>query len=149
MDNLNRAVQYDQKQIKRIEIFKKIERKEIKKKGFWIGFWVGFFITYFIIGFIFLLVWVNFDKVVQPTVKMFLTKQLEDVVDAIPESYVTRNKEKVLDVLDKFANGAEKNKITKSEFNNIAVITLTSFKDKKLTYKEIDSILKSMEDAVK
>ncbi len=64
-----------------------------------------------------------------------------------PDGYVTNNREKFVDTLDRFTNAASFGKITKNDFQALSTKVMEGIQDRKLTYQEIDGILLLMSQA--
>lgn len=64
-----------------------------------------------------------------------------------PDGYVTNNREKFVDTLDRFTNAASFGKITKDDFQALSAKVMAGIEDRKLTYQEIDDILLLMSEA--
>ncbi len=64
-----------------------------------------------------------------------------------PDGYVSNNREKFVDTLDRFTNAASFGRITKSDFQALSTKVIEGIQDRKLTYQEIDAILQVMSEA--
>ncbi len=64
-----------------------------------------------------------------------------------PDGYVSNNREKFVDTLDRFTNAASFGKITKNDFQALSTKVMAGIQDRKLTYQEIDDILLLMSQA--
>ncbi|MEK7727149.1 MAG: hypothetical protein AAB354_01985 [candidate division KSB1 bacterium] len=72
---------------------------------------------------------------------------LWNVFRYFPDGYVTNNREKFVDTLDRFTNAASFGKITKDDFQALSAKVMEGIGDHKLTYQEIDDILLLMSQA--
>lgn len=72
---------------------------------------------------------------------------LWNVFRYFPDGYVTKNREKFVDTLDRFTNAASFGNITKSDFQALSAKVMEGIHDHKLTYEEIDDILLLMSEA--
>jgi hypothetical protein len=64
-----------------------------------------------------------------------------------PDGYVSNNREKFVDTLDRFTNAASFGRITKDDFQALSAKVIAGIEDRKLTYREIDDILLFMSQA--
>lgn len=64
-----------------------------------------------------------------------------------PDGYVTNNREKFVDTLDRFTKAASFGKITKDDFQALSTKVMAGIEDRMLTYQEIDDILLLMSQA--
>ncbi len=64
-----------------------------------------------------------------------------------PDGYVSNNREKFVDTLDRFTNAASFGRITKDDFQALSAKVMEGIGDHKLTYQEIDDILLLMSEA--
>lgn len=64
-----------------------------------------------------------------------------------PDGYVSSNREKFVDTLDRFTNAASFGRITKDDFQALSAKVMEGIHDRKLTYQEIDDILLLMSQA--
>jgi hypothetical protein len=149
MQPIDNMAELAQPKIKKFEILKAIEKREIKKKSFRVGFVFGLFTTYFMIG-LFVFAFLPSKKtLLSGGLNFFVADYFEEIIKAIPDGYVTRNKEKVMDVFDEFVNSAAKNNVSKTEYRQILQATMNALQDGTLQYQELDNIINLMEIAAK
>ena len=148
MIDFQQTYQLNQQQLKKVEILKRLEKKDLKRKSFRNGLIFGFLSTYFMIGIIAFSLWCNKEKFLNDGLNFVISDYFENIVKAFPDGYITKNKERVLDVFDSFVNGAAKNRISKKEFKQIAKKSMNALEDGKLKYQELDNIINLMEKAV-
>ncbi len=147
MNPIENSSELTQQKIKKFEILKTIEKKEIKRRSFRSGFVFGFFVTYLIIGLAILTFLPSKKKIISGGLNFIMADYFEEIIKAVPDGYVTKNKEKLLNVLDLFVNSAAKNYVSKSEYRQILLIITRALQDGILQYQELDSILNAMERA--
>ncbi|HDL17416.1 MAG TPA: hypothetical protein ENH29_00005 [Bacteroidetes bacterium] len=119
----------------KIEKLIEIEKSSAKKAGFRQGLLVGFFIPVLFLSVIVIVLTLSRPYVEKKVGEYVVTKVVGDVFSAFPDAY--------------FTNAASNHKISNAEFNRLGRQFLTSLKDKRLTYKELDSVLQTMTDAAK
>lgn len=133
----------------KIEKLIEIEKSSAKKAGFRQGLIVGFFIPVLFLSVMVIVLTLSRPYVEKKVGEYVVTKVVGDVFSAFPDAYFTLNREKVITVFDDFTNAASNHKISNAEFSRLGQQFLTSLKDKRLTYKELDSILQTMTEAAK
>jgi len=134
---------------KAVEKLVAIEVKYAQKRSFIRGFFSGLLLAGIIslIGGIY--IWLNSDKIVNKALNFVTPEFMEDLFKAIPDAYVSRNKEKVLNTFDDFTNAVADGRVSKREFKSIGREIVIALKDRKFTYQEIDRILEKMNLAVR
>jgi hypothetical protein len=149
MNNFEQSSNLDTLKIKQMEVLNRLETKAIKKKSFRYGFVFGFFSTYILLGILIFSLFPNKQLIIKNGLSVVASEYFKDIIKAFPDGYITKNKEKVLDVFDSFVNGAAKNKVSNSEFRKISETSMIALQDGQLKYQELDAILELMEQAVK
>ena len=123
--------------------------KPSKKKSFRYGFVFGFFSTYILLGILIFSLFPNKQLIIKNGLSVVASEYFKDIIKAFPDGYITKKKERVLDVFDSFVNGAAKNKVSNSEFRKISETSMIALQDGQLKYQELDAILELMEQAVR
>ena len=140
MNNFEQTSQLNQLQLKKVEILKRLEKKELKRKSFRKGFMIGVVVFS---------LWSNKEKIFSSGLNFVVSDYFENIVKAFPDGYITKNKERVLEVFDVFVNGAAKNRVSQREFRLIAKKSMSALEDGKLKYQELDHIINLMEKAAR
>ncbi len=71
----------------------------------------------------------------------------ESLFRAVPDGYVTKNKERVIAALDAFTNGVSRGHVRKAEISQVTSLLLAGMADGVLTYRELDRVVEAMEAA--
>ena len=126
-----------------------VQVKYAKRRSFIKGFLLGIFFVVILncLGAFYL--WLNLDKMADKALTLMVPKLMESIFKAIPDAYVSYNREKVLNTFDDFTNAVAANQISQAEFRTIGRKVILALKDRRFTYREIDGILETMDSAVK
>jgi len=148
MNNFESPTHLNSLKIKKMEVLNRLEKKATKKRSFRYGFVFGFFSTYLLLGIIIFSFFPNKELIIKNGLSYVVSGYFKDVVKAFPDGYITKNKNRVLDVFDAFVNGAAKNKVSNEEFRQISQRSMIALQDGILKYQELDAILDLMERSV-
>ena len=119
----------------------------ITNRVFWRGLITGMLSTLILLGSAGGYFWVNRMQYAASAAEYVAGDFLWNVFRYFPDGYVSNNKEKFINTLDAFTNAVSFGKITKSDFQQLSATFMASLQDRKLTYQEIDDILRLMNEA--
>lgn len=118
-----------------------------KRKAFLSGVAVGFLICAVLLAALAGVTWKNRFRVAGKIATAQIAILAEHFFRALPEGYVTKNRETVMDVLDEFTNSVGSENVTKAELQAISRAIVAGLEDGKLRYRELDYILELMHTA--
>lgn len=124
-----------------------IEKEMARRRGFRKGLLVGFFIPVIMLSVLVITVVLSRSYIEKKAGEMVVSKAMSELFSSFPDAYFTHNREKVIEVFDKFTNAASNHQINSAEFSGIGRQFLGAVKDKQLTYAELDEILAKMAQA--
>ncbi|MGH7491792.1 MAG: hypothetical protein ACREOO_05305 [bacterium] len=119
----------------------------IKKRIFVRGILVGVLSTVLLLGAAGGYFWANRMQYAASAAEYVAGDFLWSVFRYFPDGYVSNNREKFINTLDAFTNAVSFGKITQSDFQRLSATFMASLQDRKLTYQEIDDILRLMNEA--
>jgi hypothetical protein len=119
----------------------------IKKRIFVRGLLAGMLAMLMILSSVGGYFWVNRMQYAASAAEYVAGDFLWSVFRYFPDGYVSNNREKFVSTLDAFTNAVSFGKITKSDFQQLSASFMASLQDRKLTYQEIDDILRIMNEA--
>ncbi|MCR4439448.1 MAG: hypothetical protein QHJ34_06700 [bacterium] len=70
------------------------------------------------------------------------------VFRAVPDGYVTKNRERVLEVLDAFTNAVARRQVSEAQMRRVASLVLAALADGAFSYQELDQLLEAMQQSV-
>jgi len=132
---------------KNIEKLVEIERKAAYHSGLFRGILLGVGTIWLIAIMAVVIVVINKETFLNGAVNFVLGNVMEDVFQSFPDGYWTRNSKRIVPILDQFTNAASEHKISNSEYKKISRAVMYALKDRRLTYQEIENILKLLKDA--
>jgi hypothetical protein len=109
-------------------------------KGFLTGF-LTFIIAFCLLVF---LMWTNRYRLAERVFSSVATEMMEKTFESFPDGYVTKNREKVMMVLDEFTNAVAEKEVSAEEFRQITQAVVDGLRDGKLKYQELDRVLALM-----
>lgn len=66
---------------------------------------------------------------------------------ALPDGYVTKNRERVITALDAFTNAVSRGQVRKAQIAQVISLLLAGMADGALSYRELDRVIEAMEAA--
>lgn len=130
-----------------IEKLFRIEVKDARKKSLLAGIFIGVLLIILIVISLVTFLWFNQEAVAERALDYVISGYMKDLFESFPDAYVSYNQQRILLVLDNFANAAAKHYVSDAEFKEIGKSVVFALRDKELTYHEIDDILAQMKEA--
>lgn len=124
-----------------------VEISAAKKSAFFKGLVVGVLLMVSTFSGIGWYLWSNRMQYAASASQYVASDFMWNIFRYFPDGYVTNNREKFVNTLDRFTNAASFGKITKDDFQALSAKVMESIGDHKLTYQEIDDILLLMSQA--
>lgn len=124
-----------------------LEVSSAKKSAFIKGLLVGVLLMLSTFSGIAWYLWANRFQYAATASQYVASDFLWSIFRYFPDGYVTNNREKFVDTLDRFTNAASFGRITKDDFQALSAKVMEGIHDRKLTYQEIDDILQLMSEA--
>ena len=124
-----------------------LEVSAAKKRAFIKGLLVGVLLMVSTFSGIAWYLWSNRMQYAATASQYVASDFMWNIFRYFPDGYVTNNREKFVDTLDRFTNAASFGRITKDDFQALSAKVLEGIHDRKLTYQEIDDILLLMSQA--
>lgn len=115
--------------------------------GFWKGTVVGFLLCAALLAVGAGIAWVHRYRLAEKVAPTQLTSFAGSFFRALPEGYVTKKKEYVMEVLDEFTNSLGRANISDGELRSISMTLLRGVEDGSLSYEELDELLEKMRRA--
>jgi len=66
---------------------------------------------------------------------------------AVPDGYVTKNRERVIASLDAFTNGVARGQVSKADIDRVTSLLFAGLADGRLSYQELDRVIEAMDAA--
>lgn len=124
-----------------------MEARSARKGAFFKGVVVGALLMVSTFSGIAWYLWANRLQYAATASQYVASDFLWSIFRYFPDGYVTNNREKFVDTLDRFTNAASFGRITKEDFQALSAKVMEGIHDRKLTYQEIDDILQLMSEA--
>lgn len=125
-----------------------LERRLLKRRAFVRGLVIGCVFLLILEGVLMAAAYSQREAIVKVLAKHFLAEYMEEFFAGFPDAYMTYNRDRVLLVLDNFTNAVAAHKVKKEVFNELLTKILQAISDRKVSYQEIDELLKIMELAL-
>jgi|Deesub1362B_J571_1020462.scaffolds.fasta_scaffold08112_2 hypothetical protein len=123
------------------------EKQKAHKAGFMKGLVVGFFIPVLLFSVLVISVLFARKELQQQVGEYVVSHYMEQIFSTFPDAYFTKNRERVIKILDDFTNAASVHRVSREEFARIGRKFFKSLQDRQLTWKEMDEILELMQKA--
>lgn len=124
-----------------------LEKQIARRAGFWRGFWAGMLTFLLLAAGMAGALYTQRHAIVEWTINRYVVGFAEDLMAGFPEAYMTHNQDRVLQALDSFTNAVAAKRVSRQELQEIGRKVLAKIKDKRLSYKEMDDILRALESA--
>ncbi|MDZ7385749.1 MAG: hypothetical protein ONB07_06455 [candidate division KSB1 bacterium] len=116
-------------------------RRRVMLAGFIMGFAACLVLTMSAVG----VAWRYRFRIVSGLARPYATHLVTQLLHALPDGYVTKNRERVMSVLDAFTNAVSRGRVNGREVGRITEQVMDGLADGRLSYQELDRILAEME----
>lgn len=93
-------------------------------------------------------VWQHRYRLASRFAQPYAAHLVAQVFRAVPDGYVTKNKERVLEVLDAFTNAVARRQVSEDQMRRVASLLLAALADGAFSYQELDQLLQAMQQSV-